>query len=348
MKIRLPGAGVGVTLMMAVAILSLFVVVSGAIAIYSFNEFHRNFDRLASTQTDTMIAAARLQQESEALAGYAPKLFAKGLDQTTLLEFSVEVYTKQAKLQSLIDELAQYVGETGSIATIKKTSAALFQDIDTLSTEIFSKAAAEDGVKTALSNISGVYSEAIGLADGSAAGAAWLDKVRAVDPILLDLLTARDVGQVDALLARASKILDDTAEAAGLTPQGTDELSQRHDRLRSATVNKQGVFFYQRQFILENGRLRELLEQNQQTAGEMIGAVGALMTTVRSEIASQNETQGKAISSRGRLLQGIILFGILGAFLTAVYVQLRVIRRLNKLRHSMLNEESAEGAALLA
>jgi signal transduction histidine kinase/CheY-like chemotaxis protein/HAMP domain-containing protein len=90
-----------------------------------------------------------------------------------------------------------------------------------------------------------------------------------------------------------------------------------------------------------------LLEQNQQTAQEMISAVGALMTTVRSEIADQNETQGQAISTRGKLLQGIILFGIFCAFLTVVYVQLRVIRRLNMLRHSMLNEESAEGAALL-
>ena len=139
--------GVGPALTLAVAVLSLFVVVSGTIAIFSFKEFHRNFDRLASTQTNTLIAAAKLQQESEALAGYAPKLFAKGLDQTSLMEFSVEVYAKQASLQALIDELIGYVGESGSIATIKETSAALFQNIDTLSTEVFAKAAAEDGLR---------------------------------------------------------------------------------------------------------------------------------------------------------------------------------------------------------
>ena len=350
MKLRIPGAGVGMTLMMAVAILSVFVVVSGTIAIYSFNEFHRSFDRLASNQTNTMIAAAKLQQESEALAGYAPKLFAKGLDQGALLQFSTDAYTKQAKLQSLIHELAQYVGETGGIAGIRSTSTALFQNIDNLSTEIFSKAAAEDGVKAALGNISDVYADALSMTSRStnAAAVVWFDKVRAVDPILLELPTVRDVDKLDALSGRAGKILDGATEAAGLTPQGTDELSRLDDRLRSAALSKQGVFSYQRAFILETGRLRELLAQNQQIAEEMTAAVGALMTTVRSEIIGQNEFQGQTISTRGAMLQGIIIFGVVGAILTAVYVQLRVVRRLSKLRHAMLNEEAAEGAAALA
>ena len=139
LNLRIPRLGVGPALMLALVALSLFVVVCGAIAIFSFNEFHRSFDRLASTQTNTLIATAKLQQESEALAGYAPKLLAKGLDQKSLMEFSADVYAKQAKLQSLVDELTEYVGETGSITTIKATSAALFQNIDSLSTKVFSR-----------------------------------------------------------------------------------------------------------------------------------------------------------------------------------------------------------------
>ena len=158
LNLRIPRLGVGPALMLALGALSLFVVVCGAIAISSFNAFHRSFDRLASTQTNTLIATAKLQQESEILAGYAPKLLAKGLDQRSLMEFSADVYATQAKLQSLVDELTGYVGATGSIATIKATSASLFQNIDTLSTEVFSKAAAEDGLKGALGNLSDVYS----------------------------------------------------------------------------------------------------------------------------------------------------------------------------------------------
>lgn len=349
MNFRIPSLGVGPALMLAVVALSLFIVVSGTIAIFSFNEFHRSFDRLASTQTNTLIAAAKLQQESEILAGYAPKLLAKGLDQRSLMEFSADVYATQAKLQSLVDELTGYVGETGSIATIKATSASLFQNIDTLSTEVFSKAAAEDGLKGALGNLSDVYSEASGLASGSGdtAVATWLAEVRAVDPVILYLLTARDSGQIEALEPRARKLLDQAAGAARMTAQRSGALEKLHDRLSSAILGNQGTFHYQRQFIEENARIRDLLARNQQTAQEMTGGAGALMDKVRAEIASQNEIQGAAISTRGRLLQGIILFGVFGALLTAAYVQVRVVRRLGKLRRSMLDEESAEGAALL-
>ena len=347
MNLRIPRVRVGPALMLAVIMLSLFVVVSGAIAIFSFNEFHRNFDRLASTQTNTLIAAAKLQQESEALAGYAPKLLAKGLDQTSLMEFSVDVYAKQAKLQSLIDELTGYVGETGSITTIKATSAALFNNIDTLSTNVFSKAAAEDGLKGALGRISTVYSDVggLGFGGGNTAVATWLAEIRAVDPVILNLLTARDSGEIEALELRARKLLDQAAGTAGLPAQ--DGLAKLHDQLSSAIFGDQGAFHYRRQFVQENARIKELLAQNQKTAQEMTGGAGDLMDRVRAEIASQNEIQGAAISTRGRLLQAIILFGIFWAVLTTVYVQLHVIRRLDKLRHSMLNEELAEGAALL-
>ncbi len=350
MSLRRPRVGVGPALMLAVVTLSLLVVGSGTIAIFSFNDFHRNFERLASTQTSTLIAAAKLQQESEALAGYAPKLLAKGLDQTALMEFSVEVYAKQDKLQSLIQELTGYVGETDSIATIKETSAALFQNIDTLSTEVFSKAAAEDGLRAALGRISAVYSDADSLAsgNGAAAVAAWLAEVHAVDPVILDLLTTRESGEFQALELRARKILDQAAGAPTVTADAVSGLEKLHDRLSSAILGNQGAFYYQRAFVEENTRIRSLLAQNQKTAQEMTAGAGALMNKVDAEIAGQNKIQGAAISTRGRLLKAIILFAVFGALVTAAYVQVRVIRRLGKLRHAMRNEEAAEGAALLA
>ena len=341
MNFRIPRFGVGPALMLAVGALSLFVLAGGAIAIFSFNEFHRSFNRLASTHTNTLIAAARLQQESEALAGYGPKLLAKGLDQRSLIEFSADVYAKQAKLQSLVDELTGYVGETGSITTIKATSAALFQNIDTLSTKVFSRAAAEDGLKGALGRLSDVYSDASDVASQGrdSAVADWLADARAVDTLVLSLLAARDGSQLQELENRASKLLGEVS--------GAGQVEELHSRLGTTILGSQGAFHYRQRFLLENAGIGELLAENQQTAQEMIAGAGAVMDSVRNEIANQNEIQGTAISTRGRLLKVIILFGVLGALLTAAYVQVRVIRQLGKLRHAMLNEESAEGAARL-
>jgi signal transduction histidine kinase/DNA-binding response OmpR family regulator/HAMP domain-containing protein len=346
LNLRIPRLGVGPALMLALGALSLFVVVCGAIAISSFNAFHRSFDRLASTQTNTLIATAKLQQESEALAGYAPKLLAKGLDQKSLMEFSADVYAKQAKLQSLVDELTEYVGETGSITTIEATSAALFQNIDSLSTKVFSRAAAEDGLKSALKTLSDIYSDASDLASSEAdtALANWMKEARAIDAVILGLLTARDVSQVQELKDRASKLFDRAAGAGSVS----GEAKQLQNRLSSALFGNQGAFHYQQRFLQENAGIRDLLAENQTKAEEMTASAGAVMDSVRGEIVDQNETQGAAIATRGRLLRAIILFGVFGALATAAYVQVRVIRRLGKLQHAMRNEESAESATALA
>lgn len=294
-----------------------------------------------------MISAAKLQQEAESLAGYAPRLFTKGLDQTTLLQFSVEVYTKQAKMQSLIDQLEGYARDGQTTATIKTTSTALFTNIDTLSTEIFSKAAAEDGVKAALGSISAIYSDALALSAESNDPRVrdWLAKVRTIDPFVLNLLAVRDANQIGSMAVEVGEILD--LAKAGLTTELTDPLSQLHDRLLAATLNNQGAFPYQQHFIEESAKLRQLLEQNQATADQMIGAVGDLIATVRSEIAEQNRTQATAMATRENLLRWIVIVGICCAALTVGYVQVRVIRRLNKLKQSMRSDKSVADAAPL-
>ena len=151
---------------------------------------------------------------------------------------------------------------------------------------------------------------------GDTAAATWLAEIQAVDPVILNLLTARDNGQIDALELRARKLLD---QAAGLPANGG--LAKLHDQLGSAILGDQGAFHYQRQFVQENARIKDLLAQNQKTAQEMTGGAGTLMDKVRSEIASQNEIQGPAISTRGRSASRYILFGIFGAVLTTIYVQ---------------------------
>lgn len=348
MAARKRGMRVGPTLMAAVAALTTFIVLTGAIAILSFKEFQRNFDRLASTQTDAMLAAAQLRQDSEALAGLAPKLAVKGLDQSSLMEFSVEVFTRQAALQTLIGELTGYFGETESIGTIETTSAALFENIDIMSTSIFAKAAAEDSIDRAQAQVSARWAESVKLVSGGSPKAeVWFNEVRKVFPVVLEAIAANDFNALEVLSHQAEAIMDGASGPSGVLTSGTDPLSTLHLRLVESITGERGLLAVQRQFLVEDARLRELLAENESTSQQMIGAVGTLMETVRTEIASQNKSQAQAILARERLLQVIIATGAIGAFLATVYVQRHVIRRLRNLRNSMLNEESAEGAALL-
>ena len=105
MTMTWPKLGVAARLMTGLATLALFTAIGGAVAVLSFNQFRESFDRVASTQLDSMAAAAQLEQESQALAGLAPDLFVKGLGTGTLLAFTTEVYGQQVALQQLIQKL---------------------------------------------------------------------------------------------------------------------------------------------------------------------------------------------------------------------------------------------------
>jgi len=60
MTITLPKLGVAARLMTGLATLALFTAIGGIVAVLSFNQFRESFDRVASTQLDTMAAAAQL------------------------------------------------------------------------------------------------------------------------------------------------------------------------------------------------------------------------------------------------------------------------------------------------
>jgi hypothetical protein len=142
--------GVAARLMAGLAALTVFAVTAGLLAITSFGEFRSSFNRMASTQLNTMMAAAHLKQESEGIAGLAPGLLAQGFDQGSLLAFSTTTYTRQTRLQQLIDSLRLYGGDSPQIADIQAASQALFSNADELSTAIFARANADGDLRTAI------------------------------------------------------------------------------------------------------------------------------------------------------------------------------------------------------
>ncbi|MCG4453105.1 response regulator [Pseudomonas sp. MMS21-TM103] len=341
MQFRLPSLGVGKTLMTIVGILCLLTLVNGLLAAFSLKDIHRIFDRVASTQTDSLIAAARLSQSSEALAGFAPKLFAKGLDQTSLVQFSLQVYLQQESLQKLIEQLGSVVGPSDSLATIKSSSALLFDNIDRLSTAIFAKAAAEGRLHQALLSIAAIQAEAA--ADPTTT--VWREHLSGSDALLFTALAATDSQEIDRLSRRVRSLLQRAEPAA---PGARPADLQRHARLVAAMLDSTGALGSLREILELNTQLRALLEQNEGTAQQMIDAVSTLMESVRVDIAKQNSEQSQRISTRALLLQSLASVGALCAIAAALYIQLAVVRRLKSLRDSMLSEELPDIAYQLA
>jgi class 3 adenylate cyclase len=347
--------------MTGLAILALFTGIGGTVAVFSFNQFRESFDRVASTQLDTMAAAAQLEQESQALAGLAPDLFVKGLGTGTLLAFTTEAYGQQVALQQLIQNLSDTVGDTVNVSRIGSATENLFKNADELSTVIFSKASAEDDLTAALSKIGRLYSEAsetIGNAAASEtvnqdperpndvdAARAWLMDMGLTSSMVMTALSARTVDQLELIESKIAQQLKAAESYAMAASHRFDTLPEINSQIAEILAGNRGVVPLRKQLIMTEGEARVLLEENDSMSRELIKAVEALVSGIRADITDQNITLDRVVSGRTQVMMGLGFLGLLSALVIAAYFQISVIGRLNRLRHSMRSEQSAESVA---
>ncbi len=344
--------GVAARLMAGLAALALFLAASSVIAVRSFNELQRSFDRVASGQLEAMIAAGRLQQQSQLLAGLAPSLFVRGLTQGTLLSFTLEAYTRQGELSALIGQIKTFIGDSASLSEIDQASAALFDNFDALSTSIYAKAAAEGEVDQALMMIAEIHrhpgsdgSVPTSPDTGPRESAADLRSIALpVGAAVYEALATRDPARLHALREDLDQVLGGTASASS----GSVMAAPQRLVLMEGLLGERGLLPARLRLDQFNREARGLLLENEKLSADLIGAVDELTEEVRSDIAAKNQAQAALLSTRSRILEGLVVLGLVGAGGIASYVQLSVIRRFGRLRHSMLNETSGDTARQLA
>jgi hypothetical protein len=347
-RIRRPRIGVGTTLMAAVIALGLIVLASGLIAVLSFIEIRRSFDRVASGQ-QASIVAAKLGQSSEALAAIAPTLFATGSKQSSSTELAKQVGSQRQRLEELTAELGAYLDSGEAIATVRSTSAELSETVDLISTAMASRAAAEESRTRALAAMGMVLDDATTLS-GQPSGAPiarWLDAVRGAVPDVFNVLAATDAAGIDGPSAKAGVVLAYAAEiaaAAGEIAAGSraaaPALPGLQGRLADALTGDSGVFAMQRRIVDLNAQLRQSLARNEAVAQRMNGAVDAVMNTVQADIGRQNASQSAQISAGTWWLATLTLLGALGALGTIVHVRKSVARRRQELRGGAIPDEA--------
>jgi signal transduction histidine kinase/HAMP domain-containing protein len=355
--------GVANRLWAGLAAMALVTIGGSLIAVLSFNQMRGSLDHIASTQLDTMVAAAQLRQDSQAIAGLAPSLIVKGLEQKTLIDFSLKIYSQQTQLQILINQLAEYVEAGANITRINTASADLFQNIDLLSTAIYSQAVAEDELNVALRDVSYLFrqvNELVGkrrqidktttgedVAPEDGASDDWAVRVQPIETIVVEAIATHESGRLLELAEDVDRYLAAAQGEVDRLGVNDSDLRLLHAKLVDALTGERGVITLRGELNKLNTEARELLAQNEQLSTDLVKTVESLMTEVRSDIVDQNATQGALLSERSRILWGLAALGIIGAVAIGSYFQLSVVRRLGKLRHSMLNEQSGESAVSL-
>jgi adenylate cyclase len=354
--------GVAARLMAGLTALALFTAAAGAIAVVSFEEFRDSFDRVATTQIDTMDAAARLERQGEVLTGLAPRLFVQGLEQGSLLAFTADSYAQQATLRKLIDQLAERLGDSEALTQVNEASASLFRNTDELATVIFERAATQDDLTDALMRLGELTANinrslrSFGTAsrlrgDGvetpQALAHSWLQDANALGGLALAVISARAPDRLDTNETEATALLQSLGQSVERAETGASQLRIFHTRLFALMLGPSGIISLQRALLDGQGQTRRLLAENEKLSRDLVEAVEAMVAVVRTDIVAENETLGGVLADRSRIMAGLGLLGLVGACGIAAYFQFSVVRRLNRLRNSMRSEQSGESVAEL-
>ena len=155
--------------MACLAGLSLVLVLVSVIAIVSFGELKKSFDRVVSNEVAAILLADELKQRSEALAGLAPSLYAQGFNQDALLRYSMTTYSEQERLQQLLSQLSLLSDANGD--AINKAKTAFFGNLDQIATTLFDSSAARQSLDAQVGQLATLQQQQL-LTAGNGAGTA--------------------------------------------------------------------------------------------------------------------------------------------------------------------------------
>lgn len=330
---RRPWHGLAMRAMMGLVALALMVGAISVIAVQSFNELRRSFDSVADVQIKAIQTAAELRQRAEAITRLAPSLYAKGLEQDALLNFSLLSFKEQSKLQELTGKLKAQTNK--NLSEVEETTAQLFRNLDTLATSLYDRAASEDALDALLQRISRIaISGTSETKDTTPAQYGAL--ANEVTATALGLATA---GSSEELQSTAHELQQRISSLAAANP----DLAKQFEE---ALLGQRGVVEVKSRLFRLFNDIRGQLAENELLSGEMVAAADLISQDIAREVSLQGRTLDGRLTTRSQVLSSIAVLALVGAIFVAGYLQTSVVGRMRKLSLAML--ETSPPANLVA
>ena len=332
--------GVGAKLLAGLALLTTFIAISGGLAVYSFDQLNKSFDKVASTQLATMVAAAQLRQESEVLSSLAPNLFASDMTRGSLTNFSTKTFRLQSTLQRLVQELTKQLGDKSGVREIDQIARAMFSNADRLATQIYAKATAQADLRRAAGQLAAASANSQSFADTLSS-----DSTTENRQLIRDSLTRLDVLNAAAFRAlgggpqKQSLAIPTSVTAPPTTPVAV--------RLRKLDVAVSEAAAARERLDSLEVEIVRLLKESKSLSQRLNNTVQPLMQSIQSDITGQNQVLGAVLSQRSTVMLTLGVLGLLLSASIATYFQLSVVGRFNWLRVAVQQGSPTEATKLL-
>jgi len=338
--------GVGAKLLAGLALLAAFMAISGGLAVYSLNQLHKSFDRVASTQLATMVAASELRQQSQVLSSLAPSLFASDITKGSLTSFATQNFRLQSTLQKLIQALTKQLGKNSGIEEIDRIARAIFSNADRLATQIYAKAAAQGELRRAAEQLARVSADSQPFTEALASDVRVEDRQLLRNTlVMLDTVNSAAFHALGGGPQEASRsnpiddLVTSTSEAPGLIP-----LAARLRESLSATNQATAAREHLNNMEVEIVRL---LKESDSLSKQLNDKVQFLTQNIQNEIGGENKVLGAILTERSTVMLGLGALGLLLCASIAAYFQLSVIGRMNRLKNAVQRGRSRDNTKSL-
>ena len=314
------GLGVAGRVLLCLVAMSVVVIVISTMALSTFGELKKSFDRVVSNELAAIVLADELKQRAEALSGQAPSLYAQGLNQSVLLEYSMTSYSEQERLQQLLHRLSVISSlETGGIETAKT---AFFLNLDQLATKLFESATTRQQLEREVGKLAMLQQSQPAGADDSPAASLISGQV-------LQFLFEEDPDKLEQDVASLERSI------AALDPgsPGLEDMKRLLDA-------EQGIIALKRRLLFLLGEVRRLLAQNTKLSDGLVQAAEEVSARIEQQVKDDNALRQATFETRSLWLKVIAGMSILAAIATALYMQFSVRRRLSALRVAMAGNAS--------
>ncbi|RWM77512.1 MAG: GAF domain-containing protein [Mesorhizobium sp.] len=314
-----PWHGLAARAMMGLVALALMVGTISVIAVQSFNELRQSFDSVADVQIKAIETAAELRQRAEAITRLAPSLYAKGLEQDALLNFSLLSFKEQSKLQELTGKLKSQTNK--DLSELEETTAELFRNLDTLATTLYDRAATEDA-------LDGLLQRIFRIAVSGKAESALAQHGAVTNEVTATALGLATAGSAEELQTTANELQPRISLLAAADP----DLARQFEE---ALLGARGVVELKGRLFRLFDDIRGQLADNELFSGKLVAAADVISQETARDVDHQgNELDGR-LTARARVLSSIAVLAVVGAIFIAGYLQTSVVGRIRKLSLAM-------------
>lgn len=309
--------GIASRLMASAMLLGATIVVVSALAISSFEQTRQIYETVIQQQLGALKSSEELKEGAANLSRLAPEIFAKGSDQSTLLDFSLRSYKQQSRLLDLISALGSATDVP--IEPVEAAVAALTTNLDAMATTLFDLAAVRDRVAASAAQI----------------GEEQIDEqhpaLSQVMAQVLAIIAATSADELDIARDRARKVLDQSVRALA-----------SHAALSETILGERGLAaLRQEEFrLLDDARAQ--LDRSEEVSQALTSAVAEISAGIEAEVARTKATQASFLASRTRLLWGIAALASGLALVVVFYVQRSIVGRMVAFRDAMSSRSETE------